>query len=95
MKRTLAVTVLIALAITALGSVLPAAAQRGQRRAPNMGRDQGFSGRQMVNRKFDTVAPAVGESMPDITVYDETGNPLSLEQVLRGHYSVVVLGCLT
>ncbi|MDP6779847.1 MAG: hypothetical protein QGI83_24025 [Candidatus Latescibacteria bacterium] len=36
----------------------------------------------------------VGKPMPDISVYDASGNPLNLTD-LKGSYSVLVFGCLT
>ncbi len=86
----------LVVAVIALSIAAPATAQRGGGgRSQGMGRDRGFSSRDMVNSKFDTVAPGIGESMPDITVYDDAGNSVSLEKLFAGHYSVVVLGCLT
>ena len=93
MKRTLPI---LLVAVIVLSAAAPAAAQRGGRgRFQGMDRERGFSARDMVNSKFDVAAPAIGESMPDITVYDEAGKPVSLKNLLEGHYSVVVLGCLT
>ena len=48
-----------------------------------------------VSRSFETTAPALGEPMPSSTVYNAAGEALALEQLLRGHYTVVILGCLT
>ena len=36
----------------------------------------------------------IGAPLPDLTVYDASGNPFSLGQ-LKGRYSVLVFGCLT
>ncbi|GIW92258.1 MAG: hypothetical protein KatS3mg110_0299 [Pirellulaceae bacterium] len=44
--------------------------------------------------EFDRRSPAVGEPLPDITIYDAEGRPFSLSR-LRGHYTVLVFGCLT
>lgn len=38
--------------------------------------------------------PAVGSSLPEVSVYDETGRPFSTKQ-LRGKDTVLVFGCLT
>ena len=38
--------------------------------------------------------PAVGSTLPDVTVFDEEGEPFTTTS-LRGHYSVLVFGCLT
>ncbi len=55
---------------------------------PGMGRDA-------VGGRFETVAPALGEPMPDVAVYDRDGNELRLRELLREHTTVLVLGCLT
>jgi cytochrome oxidase Cu insertion factor (SCO1/SenC/PrrC family) len=39
--------------------------------------------------------PKVGELVPDVTIVDDQGNPVSLRDVARGHYTVMTLGCLT
>ena len=51
--------------------------------------------RQQANRRFEATAPAVGEPLPDLTVYDADGEELRLGELLQGHYTVIVLGCLT
>ena len=38
--------------------------------------------------------PAVGEKLPDLTVYDANGKPFRLSR-LKGSYTVLVFGCLT
>ena len=56
----------------------------------------GFSDpRELVERRFAQSAPAVGEAMPDLPVYDSEGNELRFRDLVLGHYSVVILGCLT
>jgi hypothetical protein len=52
-------------------------------------------GREAVNERFEKGAPAIGELMPDLTVYDADGIQHSLQKLLREHYTVLVLGCLT
>ncbi len=54
-----------------------------------------FNPREQATRRFEATAPAVGESLPDLTVYDAGGKELQLGQLLQGHYTVIVLGCLT
>jgi cytochrome oxidase Cu insertion factor (SCO1/SenC/PrrC family) len=39
--------------------------------------------------------PKVGDQVPDVTIVDDQGNPVSLRDVVRGHYTVMTLGCLT
>lgn len=43
---------------------------------------------------FDEKAPKVGELAPDITVYDADGKEFRLRSI-KGHYTVLVFGCLT
>ncbi len=38
--------------------------------------------------------PQAGSILPEITVFDDQGNKFSSKS-LRGHYSVLVFGCLT
>jgi cytochrome oxidase Cu insertion factor (SCO1/SenC/PrrC family) len=38
--------------------------------------------------------PAVGETVPDVTVYDPSGKEVKTSS-LRGHYTVLTFGCLT
>ena len=51
--------------------------------------------RQMATSRFETAAPAVGEPLPNLAVYDAAGKELRLGELLQGHYTVIVLGCLT
>ncbi len=51
--------------------------------------------RQQAIHRFEATAPAVGEPLPDLKVYDAGGKELQLGQLLQGHYTVIVLGCLT
>ncbi len=82
---------LLALALAAPATSL-AQRQRG-RQGP--GRGQGFGGGGGLAGNFEAVAPATGEAMPDVVVYDNEGTPHRLPDLLRGHYSVLILGCLT
>lgn len=43
---------------------------------------------------FDDASPALGELVPDVTVFDEDGKPFELRS-FKGGYTVVVFGCLT
>lgn len=38
--------------------------------------------------------PSVGSTIPNVDLFDEQGKPFSTAS-LRGHYSVLVFGCLT
>ena len=40
-------------------------------------------------------APKIGERLPDLTIVDDQGNPVSVREIAREHYTVLVLGCLT
>ncbi len=44
---------------------------------------------------FGDSVPGVGERLPDLTLIDAEGKAVELHDLLRGHYTVVVLGCLT
>ena len=84
-------TLLLALVLAAPATSM---AQR-QRGRPGSGPDQGFGGGGGMFRNFEAVAPDIGEPMPDVVVYDDAGTSHRLPDLLRGHYSVVILGCLT
>ena len=43
----------------------------------------------------DEVAPQMGESLPALSVYDLKGGEVKIQDLLHGHYTVLVLGCLT
>ena len=49
---------------------------------------------QRVTRQFEKAAPKIGQRLPDVTAYDAEGKPWKLTG-LRGHYAVLVFGCLT
>lgn len=48
-----------------------------------------------LNRRFDDDSPGIGELLPEITAYDADGKTIHLRPPLKGHYSVIVFGCLT
>ena len=50
---------------------------------------------QPISRNFERNAPAIGDAMPDVAVRDRDGAELRLRDVLSGHYTVLILGCLT
>ncbi len=93
MKST-KVTFVIWLLAVALAAPATSLAQR-QRGRQGSGRGQGFGGGGGMFQNFEAVAPDIGEAMPDVVVYDDEGMPHRLPDLLRGHYSVVILGCLT
>ena len=55
----------------------------------------GMAEAQPIGRNFDRNAPAIGDPMPDVVVYDRDGEELRLRDLLSEHYSVLILGCLT
>ena len=44
---------------------------------------------------FSDSVPDVGDALPDLTLHDAEGKAVQLQDLLRGHYTVLVLGCLT
>ena len=85
-------TLLILLLALTLAAPATSLAQRNRQ---GMGRDRGFGGPGGLAANFEAVAPAIGEPMPDVVVYDGEGTPHRLPDLLRGHYSVLIPGCLT
>ena len=55
----------------------------------------GVADAQPISRNFERNAPAIGDAMPDVVVYDRDGDEHRLRDLLREHYSVLILGCLT
>lgn len=53
------------------------------------------SGRSASIDRFEAAAPAIGEPMPDLVIYDAGGKEVRLRDLLRDRYTVLVLGCLT
>ncbi len=39
--------------------------------------------------------PEVGRLVPDLELVSDEGSPAKLRELTRGHYTVMVLGCLT
>ena len=70
--------------VFSLGLVATAVAQPG-----------GADGRGMLMRNFEEHAPAVGELMPNLPVYDRDGQESRLPALLDGRFTVLILGCLT
>ncbi len=55
----------------------------------------GAGARPDFGRRFEETAPKIGEVMPNLQIYDADGKELWLHDALRGHPSVLILGCLT
>ncbi len=49
---------------------------------------------EVSGQPFQGSGPAVGQSLPDLRVYDAQGREFELSS-LKGNYSVLVFGCLT
>jgi cytochrome oxidase Cu insertion factor (SCO1/SenC/PrrC family) len=50
--------------------------------------------RQIVIRVFNETSPEIGQPIPAVACFDETGERFQLRQ-LKGQYSVLMFGCLT
>ncbi len=48
-----------------------------------------------LNERFEAASPGVGQQVPDISVYSASGEKVRFRDLVEGHYSVVVFGCLT
>ena len=48
-----------------------------------------------MDTRFMATVPAIGEQIPDITIVDDQGNPVSMRDITTGQYTVLTLGCLT
>lgn len=86
----------------ALGAGTGAAAMAGPAPAPQE-RPSGMraptgemrTGLRRLQDRFEANSPAPGERFPNLTLYDSDGNKVRMKDMVRGHYTVVVLGCLT
>jgi hypothetical protein len=52
-------------------------------------------GLQALQERFEASSPNIGEGVPDVPVYTAEGEKVSFRDLVLGHYSVVVFGCLT
>ena len=48
-----------------------------------------------MDTRFMATVPAIGEQIPDITIVDDQGNPVSMRDITTGQYTVLTVGCLT
>ena len=53
------------------------------------------TGPEFVRAGFERSAPDIGESLPDLSLYQADGKEVRLHEVLNGRYTVLILGCLT
>lgn len=44
---------------------------------------------------FERLAPRIGEQLPDLSIYDDSGKPVNIRELAKGKYTVLILGCLT
>jgi cytochrome oxidase Cu insertion factor (SCO1/SenC/PrrC family) len=47
-----------------------------------------------IPQTFERLAPQVGDYLPDVELYTQAGQKISLAE-LAGQYTVLVFGCLT
>ena len=47
------------------------------------------------SREASIAGLKVGDRAPDVQIYDEQGKPLAFRDVLKGHTTAVIFGCLT
>ena len=91
LASTLAAVTTVALALAAFSTGANGQPPPGWREAGRARLDP----RQQATRGFEATAPAIGEQMPDLVVYDADGEGRRLRELLQGHYTIIVLGCLT
>ena len=97
MKRWLSSTLLIAMALAQAGDVFAQrpslqrpSLQRPSQQRPSQQRPEGRASGSTLERSGLTV----GQQMPDVTIYDESGEKFPLSRT-KGKYAVLVFGCLT
>jgi hypothetical protein len=69
-------------------------AQAGDPMAMGMGMGMGMGGGQQQAR-FEVSAPKIGDPLPDLSIFDDQGNPVNIRDLGGENYKVLVLGCLT
>ncbi len=76
--------------------IVPCLIMLGMVTAPSLGNAQRAPGGPSGDiPRFMELGPKVGEQLPDLTIFDDMGNPVSVREITKGNYSVLVLGCLT
>ena len=75
--------------------VLVVALAAGLAAAPPWAEEEVLFGLQALEDRFNAAAPSIGQQVPDVPVYTADGEKLGFRNLVRGHYSVVVFGCLT
>jgi hypothetical protein len=84
-KRTLA----LALALGLAASIAPNRAEDSEEKKPDV------FGLRALQERFEANAPAIGERVPNVTIYNAAGESVRFRSLVRDKYSVVVFGCLT
>ena len=87
-------TAMGAAALLLNAGLAPAQSDNGAPSEQGMPDDHPFSLAYMDKHRFSK-APKIGEPLPDVTVFNEGGDPINLREMAQGHYTVLVLGCLT
>ena len=61
-----------------------------------LGEIREYASGEAIEARFLANSPAIGEPLPNVTIFDDAGNPVNLRELTnRGRYSVLTLGCLT
>ena len=95
MIRRLSPFVLFAAALFLTGvasAQVPGGMARGMAGGMARGMGAGPSG---MDTRFMATVPAIGEQIPDVTIVDDQGNPVSMRDITTGQYTVLTLGWLT
>ncbi len=93
MLRVFTTTVTLA---ALMGSVVPLAGEEEKQTEgeSESGATADVSPKEALKIHFDDHSPPVGSALPDVLAMDADGNEFRLGD-LKGHYSVIVFGCLT
>ncbi len=86
-------TAAIAMALV-LGSIPPTVLGETSEARDEQGAPDPFGLRALRDR-FEAASPAVGKRVPDVSIYTASGEEVRFRDLVEGHYSVVVFGCLT
>ena len=75
------------LALVFLGAMLQASPALAQGNLPGL---------PPLEARFDESAPAIGERLPDLTIFDDQGSRVDMRELpVPGRYTVLTVGCLT
>ncbi len=87
-NKPLALALALGLGLAAGQAMTEEAEKKEEQKAMSFGLDA-------LKERFAAAAPDVGQQVPDISVYSASGEKVSFRDLVEGHYSVVVFGCLT